>query len=73
MCSKILGVPLRSLTFYYEQQVMAHKIIGDCTHPLNDYFKWMPLGRRLWSIRCSTNRYKFTFVPEAIRLCNKFR
>lgn len=55
--SKITGVPLRSLTMYYERQVfrMACKITGDCTHPLRFYFEWM-----------------FTFVPEAIRLCNKY-
>lgn len=74
-CSKIMGVPLRSLTSYYEQQVMrmAHKILRDSTHPLHLDFEWMPLGRRLRAIKCSTNHYKFTFVPEAIRLCNTHR
>ncbi len=74
MCSEIVGVSLQSFKLYYEQQVMrmAHKIIGDCTHPLNYYFEWMPLGRRLKSIRCSTNMYTFNFVAAAIRLCNQF-
>jgi len=45
-CSKMMGVPLRSLTSYYEQQElrMAHKIIGDSTHPLHSDFEWLTLG-----------------------------
>lgn len=40
-------------------------------HIMYIHFVWMPLGQRLRTIRCSTKRYKFNFVPEAIQLCNK--
>ncbi len=71
-CSKIIGVPLRCLAEFYKQQMLrkTRSITGDDSHPLKVFFEVLPSGRRFRSIKCSSNRYKFTFVPEAIRFCN---
>ncbi len=71
-CSKIIGVPLRCLAEFYKQQMLrkTRSITGDDSHPLKFFFEVLPSGRRFRSIKCSSNRYKCTFVPEAIRFCN---
>lgn len=70
-CSEITGVPLRSLTEFYGQQVIRKAkciMMNNDTHPL--HFETMPSGRRLRIIKCLTNKYKFTFEPEAIHICS---
>ncbi len=71
-CSKIIGVPLRSLAEFYKQQMLrkTRSITGDDSHPLKVFFEVLPYGRIFRSIKCSSNIYKFTFVPETIRFCN---
>ena len=71
-CSKITGVPLRSLASFFELQARrkANDILVDSTHVLNPQFKLLPLGRLLRCLKCSTNRCRALFVPEAIRLVN---
>ena len=56
----------------YESKMMSltSKILKCDDHPLNSYFVLMPSDRlyRFPSVR--TNRFKFSFVPCAIRLLN---
>ncbi len=67
---KSLECPLAS---FCEQQVKAkaHDFMGDSTHVLHSQFQMLSLGRCLCLPRCSTNRHRALFIPEAISLVNK--
>ncbi len=55
-CSDITGVPLRSLTEFYGQQVIRKAkciMMNNDTHPL--HFETMPSGRWLRIIKCLKN------------------
>ena len=63
----------RSLLQLNTEQVLnkAEKIISNHTHDvLYDYFNLIPSGMCFTSPACKTNRRKFGFIPEAIRLVN---
>jgi hypothetical protein len=46
-------------------------ILNDNTHPLSQYYKVLPSGKRLQSLKCRTVRYSNTFVPSSIVNLNK--
>ncbi len=71
-CSIMIAVPLRSLAEFYTQHMLrkTRSITGDDSHASKGFFEVLPSGRRFRSIKCSSNRYKCTFLPEAIRFCN---
>ena len=70
---KIIGVqPPCSLQELFERTVMKQgsKITRDPTHILHREFELMPSGRRYRVPTCRLNRYKFSFVPLAIKALN---
>ena len=56
----------------YERKMksLTSKILKCDDHPLSSYFVLMPSGRRYRFPSVRTNRFKFSFVPFAIRLSN---
>ncbi len=72
VCSKNIGLSVRSLTHIYDQQTLrlASKIIKDPSHVLHSAFEWLPSGRWLRCPACRTQRRRATFVPKAILLLN---
>ena len=56
----------------YERKMksLTSKILKCDDHPLSSYFVLMPSGRRYRFPSVRTNRFKFSFVPCAIRLLN---
>ncbi|KAM3587572.1 uncharacterized protein V6R79_009188 [Siganus canaliculatus] len=72
VCSKIIGLPTRSLTVVYEQQVrgLAAQIMKNPSHALFPAFERLPSGRRLRCPACRTVRRRSTFVPQAVLLLN---
>ena len=72
VCSKIIGLPTRSLSSIYEQQTLrlANRIMQDPSYALHPAFEWLPSGRRLCCPGCRTQRRKATFVPKAVYLLN---
>lgn len=73
VCSKISGVPLRSLASFFEQQARrkAYEIMGNSTMSSTRSSICSPLGCRLCFLKCSTNGHRALFVPEANRLVNR--
>lgn len=49
---------------------LAQKIMKDSTHPLHNNYTFLLSGRRLNVPALRTTRYKSSFVPNSIRLCN---
>jgi len=49
---------------------LAKKIINDELHPLHQYYRLLPHGRRYAALRCRTARFKDTFLPTSIRFMN---
>lgn len=72
VCSKIIGLPVRTLSQVFNQQALsqAAKIISDPSHILHSAFQWLPSGRRLRCTACRTERRRATFVPKATLLYN---
>ena len=72
VCSKIIGLPVRTLAHVFNQQALrqAATIINDPSHILHPAFEWLPSGRRLRCVACRTERRKATFVPKATLLLN---
>lgn len=75
MCSKIIGLPVRTLSQVFSEQALrqAAKIIKDPSHILHPAFQWLPSGRRLRCTACRTERRRATFVPKATLLFNSSR
>ena len=72
MCSKVIGKPLRSLSVYYNRQVVkkARAILACPNHALHEAFGYLPSQRRLRSVMTKSNRRRDSFVPTAVRLLN---
>ena len=51
---------------------LAKAIVKDELHPLHQEYRMMPSGRRYQVCRVRTNRFRDTFIPNSIRLLNKF-
>ena len=67
-----LGCNVCDLDVLYDlslRKCLVH-IMQDNSHPLYHCFNLLPSGTRLNSIFCRTNRFKFSFVPSAIRSYN---
>ena len=63
-------IPLQDL--YEKFMVQRSKMIcSDNSHPLCQYYKMLPSGKRYQSIRCRTSRYMKSFLPSSIRIMNK--
>ena len=63
-------VPLTEI--YSKCVVQRSKIIyNDKNHPLNNYYEYLPSGRRLRSVRARTSRYSNSFVPSSVTIVNK--
>uniref|UniRef100_A0A1A8IGU6 Alkylated DNA repair protein AlkB homologue 8 N-terminal domain-containing protein n=2 Tax=Nothobranchius TaxID=28779 RepID=A0A1A8IGU6_NOTKU len=58
VCSKIVGLPVRTLAQVFYQQALreAAKILHNPSHILHPAFQWLPSGRRLRCISCKTER-----------------
>ena len=72
VCSKVIGLPVRTLSHVYSQQALrqAGKMINDPTHILHTAFERLPSRRRLRCTACRTERRRATFVPKATLLFN---
>ena len=70
---KIIGCTLPTIDEIYLSRTMrrASKIMKDPFHPANSLFQTMPSGRRLRSIRCSSNRCSNSFFPSAVRILSE--
>ena len=71
--AKRLGCETCSIETIYHTSLLKqlNHILKDQSHPLFNHFKYLPSGNRLSSIFSRTNRYKFSFVPSAIRAFNE--
>ena len=70
---KIMGMqPPCSLQAIFERTLVMQgsKITRDPNHILHSQFELMPSGRRYRVPTCRLNRYKFSFVPLAIKALN---
>ena len=70
---KIIGMqPPCSLQEICERTVMKQslKITRDTSHILHREFEVLPSGRRYREPNCRLNRFKFSFVPLAIKALN---
>ena len=72
VCSKIVGVNLKSLNVLFESRALkkGRKIANDCDHILSEEFDLLPSGKRYRVPKARTLRLKNSFVPRAIALCN---
>ena len=74
--SGVIGAAVTDLTTLYEKKAVrrVRAILGDPSHPLHVDFSSQQSTRegskRLRSMRCRTDRFKNSFVPNAIRVCN---
>ena len=70
---RILGSKVPSWESIYTSRVkqITLKILKDDLHPLHKHFEYLPSGRRLRQPLTHTNRYRSSFVPNAIALYNK--
>ena len=68
----IVKQPPCTLQEIFEQTLIkqGRKIASDPTHILNGEFEMLPSGRRYRAPNCRLNRYKFSFVPLAIKALN---
>jgi hypothetical protein len=72
----MIGAAVTDLTPLYKKKAVrrVRAILGDPSHPLRCEFLTQQSKRevsRLRSIKCRTDRFKNSFVPSAIRVCNK--
>jgi len=70
---RICGGQVTSWSILYTEKAkqLARKTIKDSLHPLNQYFKYLPSGRRLSQLKnIRTKRFRRSFVPNAISLLN---
>lgn len=72
--SRVIGQKQMSLTDIYTKQVLnkARSILSLPDHPLRMEFNLLPSGRRYQLPRTRTNRFKFSFVPTALKLFNLY-
>ncbi len=70
--SKLLGTKLGSIESIYKGRVLnkANIILYDKRHPLSYTFELLPSGRRYCVPRCTKNRLKLSFIPQAIKFLN---
>ena len=72
VASKIIGIKQDNLDSLFRKQTLSkvEKIMEDRNHLLHHRYRWLPLGKRLRSEQCKTNRTLRAFVPVSIRLYN---
>jgi hypothetical protein len=74
--SGVIGAAVTDLTTLYTKKAVrrVRAILGDPSHPLRCEFSTQQSNRegstRLRSMKCRTDRFKNSFVPSAIRVCN---
>ena len=70
--SKIINSEVETATSLYQSAVKrkAKQVIKQPSHPLKSQFKLLPSGKRYVEIKARTNKYKFTFLPSAIKSLN---
>jgi hypothetical protein len=74
--SGVIGAAVTDLTTLYTKKAVrrVRAILGDPSHPLRCEFLTQQSKRegstRLRSMKCRTDRFKNSFVPSAIRVCN---
>ena len=73
-CQKIIGTSLPSLEELYIQRLIkkTQKILNDEHHPANNYFNFLPSGRRLRHFKGNSRFLRSTY-PQAVRLFNNSR
>ena len=66
---KILGLPVPSLSEITERAVLrkARPVSSDSYHLMYDEFKLLPSARRFRTMKCVKNKFKYSFIPTAIR------
>ena len=74
ICHRMLGsvsnLVCNDEVYESKMKSLTSKILKCDDHPLSSYFVLMPSGRRYCFPSVRTNRFKFSFVPCAIRLLN---
>ena len=70
--SKIIGCERPSVASLYATRIKreGEKVMGDPSHPAYSFFKPLPSGKRLQSLKCRTSRFKNSTYPEAVRHLN---
>ena len=58
------------LVYITRCKALANLIMKDQSHPLNQYFKFLPHGKRLGALLCNTTRFHNSFVPSSVNLFN---
>ncbi|XDV19391.1 hypothetical protein PO909_024874 [Leuciscus waleckii] len=73
--SRLIGEPLLNPASLYTRQVqcMGISILSDQLHPLYYEFQCLPSNRRFRVLRCTTKRYKNSFVPVVINFINNIK
>ena len=71
VANKVTGIK-SDLQLFYDDQVKSKvdKIVSDSSHILFNEYQYLPSGRRLRVPRSKSNRYRQSFVPSSIMLCN---
>ena len=71
----VIGIQLDPLDVILEKRVRAKTsaILGDTTHPLYEVLSQQQstFSQRMLSIKCSTERFRLSFFPAAIRYYNE--
>jgi hypothetical protein len=68
--SNHIRIPDHQSMYNRKLRSMTKTIMDDVTHPLHDYFQYLPSNRRLRTLASRTNRFKNSFAPSAIRYHN---
>lgn len=73
LASKIIHLPTPSLTDANDKAItrLAHTIANSPDHPLNQFFTFLPSGRRYRTVDWQKAHFKKSFVPSAITALNK--
>ena len=71
--AKIIGLPTTPLSELTQRALSkkARAVVSDPAHPLYSNFELLPSERRYRTIKWKTNRYRYTFVPQAILSLNQ--
>ena len=74
---KVTGAELNSVVAMAERRTLAKtlSILDDASHPLHTalYSRRSEFSNRFKSVPCTTDRYKNSFIPRAIRVYNELR
>ena len=70
--SRVIGCELPSVASIYNTRLVrrARNITADPSHPAGHLFELLPSGRRFRALKTRTNRFRYSFFPEAALALN---